>query len=42
MLSLQRKACLFDIINMADTEQVLPSLLTTDKGKKSFAKFLKI
>lgn len=42
MLAVQRKACLFDIINVSDQNEVLPSLLRSPKARQNFAKFLKI
>ena len=42
MLSIQRKSCLQDIINKGSIETIMPILLSSEKGKKNFAKYMKL
>lgn len=42
LLSIQRKSCLQYIINKASIETSLPVLLANEKGKKNFAKYMKL
>lgn len=42
LLSIQRKSVLQDIISKANIESIMPILLSDEKGKKNFAKFIKL